>query len=409
MLIAGEASGDTLAAELVTSLSPILTEFEAQATTDLQPLRASLRPKFFGAGGPKMAAAGVELAFDLTSHAVVGISEVLRNYGKFRRFFDQLLGLARERQPDVIILVDYPGFNLRFAKAVMRHAQCRRGSFGNWNPKIVCYVSPQLWAWHESRVHQIARDVDLMLSIFPFEREWYAKRAPKLRVEYVGHPLVDRYQSAQFKSISSSERNSTPLLLLLPGSRARELNEHLVVMLETVERIAGTRPIRAQMVLPNQDLVRQAKRYFPVRLNLEVTSSGLEQGLRDADLAIASSGTVTMECAFFGVPTVVIYKTSWSNYWLAKHFLKVEFLAMPNLLANEEIYPELIQQEATAEGIAAEALNLLNDGSRRSAIKSKLRTVIQSLGSPGASFRAARAIVRLLVEQDNLRLVPPRK
>ena len=432
MLIAGEASGDTLAAELVMALNPALTGVEAKATTDLQPLRASLKPRFFGAGGPKMAAAGVELAFDLTAHAVVGISEVLRNYGKFRRFFKQLLVLASQRQPDVIVLVDYPGFNLRFAKAIKRHVQSRLGSFANWNPKIVCYVSPQLWAWHESRVHQIARDVDLMLSIFPFEKEWYAKRAPELRVQYVGHPLVDRYPNAgrgaeataiklsqpmqdRVFSLSplSGERAEersltipTPLLLLLPGSRARELNEHLPVMVEAAERIAGSRPIRAQIVLPNRDLAQHAQRYVPARLNLVVTSSGLEKALREAEVAIASSGTVTMECAFFGVPTVVIYKASWSNYWLAKQFLKVKFLAMPNLLANEEVYPEHIQQEATAERIAEEALNLLNDGSRRSAIKTKLRTVVQSLGPPGASFRAAQAIVNLLVEQGTVKLLP---
>lgn len=415
MLIAGEASGDTLAAELVMALIPALAGVEAKATADLQPLRASLRPKFFGAGGPKMAAAGVELAFDLTAHAVVGISEVLRNYGKFRRFFKQLLRLARQRQPDVIVLVDYPGFNLRFAKAIKRSAQSRRGSFANWNPKIVCYVSPQLWAWHESRVHQIARDVDLMLSIFPFEKEWYAERAPELRVQYVGHPLVDRYPNAERRAEATASKlsrpmqdrglsfsqhggergltNSPPLLLLLPGSRARELNEHLPVMVEAAGRIAGSRPIRAQMVLPNHDLAQHAQRYVPARLNLVVTSSGLEKALREAEVAIASSGTVTMECAFFGVPTVVIYKASWTNYWLAKQFLKVKFLAMPNLLAREEVYPEHLQQEATAEKIAEEALNLLNDGSRRSAIKSKLRTVIQSLGPPGASVRAARAIV----------------
>jgi lipid-A-disaccharide synthase len=185
------------------------------------------------------------------------------------------------------------------------------------------------------------------------------------------------------------------LLLLLPGSRARELNEHLPVMVEAAERIAGSRPIRAQIVLPNRDLAQHAQRYVPARLNWR--HPAVERHCA-AEVAIASSGTVTMECAFFGVPTVVIYKASWSNYWLAKQFLKVKFLAMPNLLANEEVYPEHIQQEATAERIAEETLNLLNDGSRRSAIKTKLRTVVQSLGPPGASFRAAQAIVNLLVE-----------
>src|SRR5206468_6188369 len=142
----------------------------------------------------------------------VGIWEVLKNYGKFRAFFHQLLDLARERRPDYIILIDYPGFNLRFAHA-LRKAECEA--------KIVYYVSPQIWAWHESRVHQIAHDIDLLLSIFPFEKGWYAERKPEFKVEFVGHPIIDRYAGR------TEGEPAEPLLLLLPGSRVRELKKHL--------------------------------------------------------------------------------------------------------------------------------------------------------------------------------------
>ena len=185
MLIAGEASGDLLAAELVEALKPKLLELQSAPTEDVQPRRTALAPQFFGAGGPRMAAAGVDLAFDLTQHSVLGVSDVLKNLRKFRRLFQQLLHLAIERQPDVIIGVDYGGFNLRFARAVRRQMRQRAGWFGGWNPKLVQFVSPQVWASRPGRAGQMARTHDLLLSIFPFEKEWYAHHAPKLRVEFL--------------------------------------------------------------------------------------------------------------------------------------------------------------------------------------------------------------------------------
>ena len=184
MLIAGEASGDLLAAELVSALRDT---FHAPPS-----IRAS-SPVFFGAGGPRMAAAGVELAFDLTQHSVIGISDVLKNYFKFRRLFNQLLKLAIERKPDAIIGVDYGGFNLRFGHAIKQYV--RNNPFANWNPKIIQFVSPQVWASRPGRANLLAADYDLLLSIFPFEKDWYAKRVPKLRVEFVGHPMVERFNS----------------------------------------------------------------------------------------------------------------------------------------------------------------------------------------------------------------------
>jgi lipid-A-disaccharide synthase len=361
MIIAGEASGDTLGAELVKALRA-------------EPGGSSVT--FFGAGGPKLAAAGAELAFDLSAHAVVGIWEVLKNYGKFKGFFDRLLALAEERQPDCVVLIDYPGFNLRFAKALRPR--------GSWKPKIVYYVSPQIWAWHESRVHQIARDIDLMLAIFPFEKSWYAERKPGFRVEFVGHPLVDRFADMQTGDAEGSE------LLLLPGSRVRELRKHLPPMLEAAQQIGGA----IRMVLPNDALKAVAEEQGSLA-GIEVQIGGLAEALAKARLAIASSGTVTMECAYFGVPTVVIYRTSWSTYFLGRRFVRVKHLAMPNLLAGREVYPELIQDKASGELIHRAASELLGSATRRLEIKAQLREVMRSLGEPGASGRAARAILRL--------------
>src|ERR1035437_1078031 len=188
MLIAGEASGDMLAAELVRALRRAIPAATPISTTDYQPLHGSLEPRFFGAGGPQMAAAGVELAFDMTAHSVIGLSEALKNYLKFRRLFRQLFRLALDRQPDAIICVDFSGFNRRFAHAIRQYTRARADWFHNWDPRIIRYISPQVWASREGRAFQMARDYDAVLSIFPFEKDWYAKRVPQLRVEFVGHP-----------------------------------------------------------------------------------------------------------------------------------------------------------------------------------------------------------------------------
>ena len=179
MVVAGEASGDVLAAELVRALRRELADAEAVPTADYQPISSSLAPRFFGVGGPQMAAAGVDLAFDLTAHSVVGLSEVLKKVWEFHRLLRQVFQLARERQPDVIICVDFSEFNLRFAHAVRQYTRRRSDWFHDWNPRIIRYPSPQVWASREGRAYQLARDHDLVLSIFPFEKAWYAKRVPQ--------------------------------------------------------------------------------------------------------------------------------------------------------------------------------------------------------------------------------------
>jgi lipid-A-disaccharide synthase len=396
MVIAGEASGDTLAAELVRALREAVTDAEAIPTPDRQPLRASLEPRFFGAGGPRMAAEGVQLAFDMTQHSVLGLSEVLRDYLKFRRLFHQLLRLARDRQPEAVICVDFSGFNRRFAHAVKEYARRHADWFHDWQPKLIQYVSPQVWASREGRAFQMARDYDLLLSIFPFEKAWYAKRVPRLRVEFVGHPIVDRYGERRRATDEGRGDKRAPLVLLLPGSRVSELMRHLPVMLDALKLVRAKAPnLRARMVLPDEPLAERAKGFdLPAELTVQV--GGLPESLAEAAVAVASTGTVTTECAYFGVPTVALYKTSWSNYEIARRIVKVKYLAMPNLLANEPVFPEFIQGAATAEAIANAALELLTNESRRARVKARLAEIVASLGSPGATRRAAKAIVETL-------------
>ena len=369
-------------------------------------------PQFFGAGGVKMAAAGVELAFDLTQHSVIGITDVLKKYFEFRRLFNQLLALAIERQPDVVIGVDYGGFNLRFGQAVKKYI--RDNPFSKWDPKIVQFVSPQVWASRPGRADKLARDYDLLLSIFPFEKAWYAQRVPQLRVEFVGHPMIGRFTNddlvttrrkletgrSRGDETQSKEKLETPhvvsyktKILLLPGSRKSELQRHLPVMLKALKMIQEKIPTtKAKMVLPNPSLVTLAK---SLGANLEIQIGELPWALSEADVAIASTGTVTMECAFFGVPTVTLYKTSWLTYQIARRIVTVKSLTIPNLMSGETVYPEFVQHDATPENLSRAALELLQDESRRMKIKTQLAKIIASLGEPGAAGRAAEAVLSL--------------
>ena len=379
MLIAGEASGDLLAAELVSALRGQLPDAQ-----------------FFGAGGTKMSAAGVELAFDMTQHSVIGITDVLKNILKFRRLFNQLLALAIERKPDVVIGIDFGGFNLRFGQAIKKYV--RENPFSKWDPKIVQFVSPQVWASRPGRADKLARDYDLLLSIFPFEKAWYAKRVPQFRVEFVGHPMIGRFTNDDLRFTSglaagASIVNRKSQILLLPGSRKSELQRHLPTMLAALKTIQEKLPTaKTKMVLPNPALVSLAK---ALGANLEIQIGELPWALAESDVALASTGTVTMECAFFGVPTVTLYKTSWLTYQIAKRIVTVKSLTMPNLLAGEPVYPEFIQNEATPENLSRAALELLENATHRAQIKAQLAKIISSLGEPGAASRAAEAILSL--------------
>ena len=380
MLIAGEASGDTLGAELITAL-------RAQVAAAAFPTDAP--PQFFGAGGPLMAAAGMELIFDFTQRAVFGL-EALKRLGEFRERLLHLKQLAVERRPDVIVCVDFAGFNRRFAHAVKEHV---RNAGGGWNPKIVQYVSPQVWASRPSRADKLAKDIDLLLAIFPFEKAWYAQRTPRLRVEFVGHPMIDRY-AGQVPERGSQLPGERPRLVLLPGSRAGELNRHLAVMLETLRLIREKKPgTQAVMVLSAR--MAALARTMGLPSDIEVQSN-LAAALAQADLALAKSGTVTMECAHFRVPTVVMYKVSFLLLVVARMIMTVKWITMTNILANEEVFPEVQQGRATPENLARAALELLTDPARRTTVQMKLEKVAASLGEPGASRRAAEKILKLL-------------
>ncbi|MBX3748027.1 MAG: lipid-A-disaccharide synthase [Verrucomicrobiae bacterium] len=379
MLIAGEPSGDLLAAELVGSLRERVVQ------------RGGVPPQFFGAGGPRMGEAGVELQLDLTQYAIIGLADVLRNLWRLRRILEQMLDLACARRPEVIVCVDYGGFNRRFAAAL------RARQTAGWRPHLVQYVSPQVWASRPGRARTLARDLDLLVSILPIEPAWYARRHPRLRVEFVGHPIVDRHPAAA-KAIEPPE-GCPRRVVLLPGSRPSEIARHWPLMLEAARRVAaGKGPAVEWVAVFPDDSLRQAALAADkgTDLALECRVGGLSEELARATLSIASTGTVTLECALWRVPTLAIYQASWSTYQIARRIIRVRHLALPNLLAPAPVMPEFLQTQATPETIAAEAGRLLCDADARRAMRERLGDVVAQLGPPGAVGRAAEAILGLL-------------
>ncbi len=377
MLIAGEPSGDLLAGELVEALRR-----EVAA-------RGAPPPRFVGAGGPRMADAGVELVLDLTRFAIIGLADVLRNLWRLRQILEQMLDLACSRRPDVIICVDYGGFNRRFAAALRSRLR------GDRRPQLVQYVSPQVWASRPGRARTLARDLDLLISILPIEKPWYARRFPELRVEFVGHPIVDRHPAA--RTAEPPQVDGAPRVVLLPGSRPSEVFRHWPLMVEAARRVH--RETRAAWVAVfNDDVIRRLALDADDAggLDLRTRVGGLSEELSRAVLAVASTGTVTLECALWRVPTLAIYKASWSTYQIARRIIRVRHLALPNLLARQPVMPEFLQDNATADVIAAEIGRLLRDSDLRRSIREDLSEVAAQLGPSGAAGRAAHAILSLL-------------
>ncbi len=376
LLIAGEPSGDQLAAELVRAL---------------RRRTAPLETRFFGAGGTAMAAAGVEILCDLTAHSVIGPADALRQLGRFRRAFRQLSEAARERTPDVVIGVDFGAFNLRFLKAITAMTRERSGPFQNWRPRRVQFVSPQVWASRAGRAQEMPRILDHLLSILPFEKEWYARNAPGVRVDFVGHPLVDRHglpPATHFRS-----EGQRPHLVLLPGSRSGELRRHWPVVAAAAQRVIQETGARCTLVLPHEAARSALPPGIPDPEGLSIQIGNLTTTLADADVAIASTGTVTLECAWFAVPTIALYKTSWSTYQIGKRIIQVPFLAMPNLLAGKAVMPEFVQDAATSDALAEAALRLLTIPGALMEARKELAQVRQLLGPPGATERAAERIL----------------
>jgi lipid-A-disaccharide synthase len=376
MIVAGEASGDAHAASLVRAL--IVASSKDQFA-------------FFGSTGQKMRAAGVESIVNSDELAILGLWEIGRALPKFWRAFADLKAAAAQRQPAIAILVDWPDFNLRLARWLRR-----RGI------RVVYYISPQLWAWRSHRVRNVQRDVDLLLSILPFEKGWYAARGVK-QVEYVGHPFTGDVH-AQFDRAEFCRRNvldpARPIVALLPGSRHKEVVRILPPMLDAAQLIQRQRP-DAQFVLvvaPNRD-VNEAKSIvaehgLPADALITLQHQTRE-ALAAADVAAVASGTATLEAGLLETPMVIVYKESSLNWHALGSLITTDHFGLVNLIAGKRLATELIQDDFTGPRLAAELISLL-DPKRNAAIRAELHTAMKRLGDPGGSDRAARAIIDFL-------------
>ena len=343
------------------------------------------RLRFVGRGGPQMREIAGEQFKNWTGEAaVLGLWEVLRKYGYFREQFHETLREIRESKPDAVVLIDYPGFNLRLARALRRQAP---------RQKIIYYISPQVWAWDHGRIKRMAHFIDLVLCIFPFETDLYNQVG--LRALFVGHPMIERLQDRKIDT-----QRDPNLIGLFPGSRSREVRKIFPVMLETVRELRKhNRNLRFEVAAASEQLALEMS---PAVAGLDQSQGGEAIQIKVDETAvimqrawagIVASGSATLEAAYFRLPFVLIYKVMWPTYLAARLVVNVKYLGMPNLLADKEVVPEFIQYRAKPRAVVEAVQPLIENANARDRMISEFDSIIGRLGETGASERAARAII----------------
>jgi lipid-A-disaccharide synthase len=363
MLVVGEASGDLHGSHLVKSLRRRDPSLEVLAVA-----------------GEGLKREGVEVLFDVARLTGMGFAELLGNLGTLWRAYRRLRGALREERPNLLVLIDFPEFNLRLARVAKR-----------LRIPVLYYISPQVWAWRQRRIHKIAQSVDRMAVVFPFEVPLYAKEG--VAVTFVGHPLLDLAQATEPRDTIARQYGLDPArktIAILPGSRRREVAYHLPPMLEAAQRLSEELPV--QFILLRASTVEKevfeeimARR----RVQVSIADGNTYNVLQLCDLVWTASGTATLETALMLKPMVIVYRLAWLTYVLARLLVRVQHIGMVNILAGERVVPELIQGEVTAERILAASRPILGDAALRERILRKLAEVRERLGSPGASERVA--------------------
>ena len=373
LISAGEASGDIHAAAVTAAIKKIDSSAEV-----------------FGMGGDALRNAGGEVLFDIKDHGVMGFVEVLKKLPDLFKLRDDFEKVMDERKPDCLITVDYPGFNMKLAK--LAHDK---------GIPVVSYIAPSAWAWHKSRAKKVAKIVDKVACIFPFEYDVYKEAGAP--VEFVGHPLVDivkpKMSQAEAMTFAGKEEGKK-LILLMPGSRLMEIEKMLPTLLEAAKLIKKQLP-EVSFVMPRAGTI-------PIGLLEEkIKASGLEVKITEgnnydlfsvADLALATSGTVTLEAALCGLGSVIVYKTNPVTYFIAKLVVNIPHIGLPNIVAAKSVLPELIQNDFTPAKVAQEALALL-ESERNAKMKEDLAYVKERLGKPGAVGRVAELVLKIAGEK----------
>lgn len=361
-VIAGELSGDAHGAGLLRDLKQRVAELEIH-----------------GAGGPEMAeVAGSGLKNWVADAAVMGAWEVLKRYGWFREKFYAMLADAERLKPEVLLLIDYPGFNLRFAAKVRERLPKTR---------IIYYISPQVWAWNKGRLPKMARLLDEMLCLFPFEQPIF--EGAGLKTTWVGHPLVDELEA---KRLPNAPRDPN-LVGLFPGSREREIARLFPMMVETASRMRGKRPhLRFEVPAATPELAVIIRTMSAGVDGIDVTDGGSHALMQRAGCAVVASGTATLEAAYYGLPYCLVYALAWPTYQLARVLVKIERIGLVNILAGREVVKEFIQHEANSETVSNELFRLLDDSDARNQLIVELADTTAKLGELGAHERAAARV-----------------
>ena len=369
MIIAGEASGDLHGAKLAQAIK-----------------KHSSDAFLFGVGGNAMQTEGVRLIVNAETISVVGITEVLSKLLTIYRAMTTVKKALSRLKPDLLILIDFPDFNFHVAAAAKK-----------LGIPVLYYISPQIWAWRQDRVKKIKRLVDHMAVILPFEASFY--HAHKVPVTFVGHPLLDRILPVVNRP-SSAAPTQKPTIGLLPGSREKEVSTLLPVMLEAAKKIRRQLPAARFVVSCSDsikdDLVTELVRKHAAMLEIETIKGSVVEVFNQSQLLVAASGTVTLEAALHGIPMVIVYKVSPLSYWLGKRLIKVKHIGIVNLIAQKELLPELIQDNASPETIAETVTAMINDQGRLKQIEKELFCIRELLGGAGASDRVARIALNLI-------------
>jgi lipid-A-disaccharide synthase len=371
LISCGEPSGDLYGAELVRHLRERVRDLDV-----------------FGLGGDRLQAQGSRLVAHVRDLAVVGLLEVVSHLPRLRRAFRALLDEVDAVRPDLVVLVDYPDFNLRLARQVHR-----RGI------PVFYYVSPQVWAWRRGRVRGIRETVSRMLVIFPFEEALY--REAGVPVTFVGHPLVDLVRPAPDRAAflrASGLDPDRPVIAILPGSRPKEIGHNLAELACAAELLRRRKPELQFLVALAPSIDRAPLERAFAASGARLVAGATHAALGSATLALVASGTATVEAALLGVPMVVVYRISRLSYGLGRPLINVPHFAMVNLIAGRAVVPELMQSDFTADRVAAEVSALLDDTGRREAMRRDLAEVRRRLGEPGASARAAGVVAEALVD-----------
>ena len=364
--VAGEASADNHGAALMRSLRELDVYLD-----------------FIGRGGPQMRAiAGGQFKNWIDDAAVLGLWEVIRKYGYFRVQFHETLNEVQESKPDAVVLIDYPGFNLRLAHAVRKRSP---------RQKIIYYISPQVWAWNRGRIKEMARSLDVMLCIFPFEADLYNKSG--LRTVFVGHPMIDRLRAQKIDI-----KRDTNLIGLFPGSRLREVRKIFPVMLESLPELQKqNRDMRFEVAAASGELAHEMRKMLDQRAQdqqgIQIKVGETAALMQRAFAGIVASGSATLEAAYFHLPFVLVYKVAWPTYLAARLVVSVKYLGMPNVLADREVVPEFIQHRARPDAIVKAVRRLIENADVRDRMIAEFDTIIGKLGEGGASNQAARAII----------------